>query len=160
MALSNFGSRALTGDALYDDSISRVRRDCDRIFSDFFNDFPRALSVGHVGPSTGGYIPRVDVREVDNNIVVHAELPGVPKENVNVDIRDNNLILSGENKQENDYDTSTGWVRERRFGRFQRSIPLPANVNIEKSCAKFSDGVLEIKLPRTQESTGRRINVE
>ncbi|CAG8503361.1 7607_t:CDS:2 [Diversispora eburnea] len=159
MALSTFGSRGLTGDALYDDTISRIRRDFDRIFSDFFNDAPRPLSLGHVGPSGSGgvYVPRVDV---DNNIVVHAELPGVSKENVNVDIRDNHLILSGENKQESNYDTSTGWVRERRFGRFQRSIPLPGNVDFEKSNAKFSDGILEIKLPRTQESTGKRITVE
>jgi HSP20 family protein len=146
------------GDSVLDDTMGRFRRDVDRIFSDFFND-ARTMSPVR-GTEVGIFAPRVDVREVDNNIVVHAELPGVPKENVNVEVHDNNLIISGENKREDKYDTGTGWVRERRFGRFQRTIPLPARVDADKTNARFSEGVLEISIPRTEEASGRRIDVQ
>ncbi|CAG8681494.1 10006_t:CDS:2, partial [Acaulospora morrowiae] len=148
MALSSwspFGTRsnALTprDDNFFDDTLNRFRRDVDRIFGDFFNDARGGMKDGDI---VGSFSPRVDVREVGNNVVVHAELPGVPKENVNVEVRDNNLVISGENKKEDEYDTGTGWIRERRFGRFQRTIPLPIKTDTEKTNAKFADGILEI----------------
>jgi len=166
-SLIPFGNRGsltsrdpLFGDSFIDDTMRRFRRDVDRIFSDFYNE----AKVGNTGTSRTTdavtFVPRVDVREVGNDILVHAELPGVSKENVNVEVRDNSLIISGENKKEEKHETGTGWISERRFGRFQRTIPLPVNVDSEKTKAKFSEGVLEITIPRTEEATGRRIDVQ
>ncbi|CAG8658644.1 8441_t:CDS:2 [Ambispora leptoticha] len=102
------------------------------------------------GALTTGFRPSVDVRDTGNEIVVHTELPGVPKENVNIEIRDNNLWISGNTSEENERREWNGWIRERRSGRFTRSIPLPTSIDTEKVQAKFDQGVLEIIVPRTE----------
>ncbi|CAG8476193.1 13681_t:CDS:2, partial [Acaulospora colombiana] len=124
-------------DTLFDDTLSRLRRDVDRVFNDFFVN-TKTDNTGLIGGGVGFFSPRVD-----------AELPGVPKENVNVEVQDNNLVISGENKDESTRETDSGWIRERRFGRFQRVISLPFNVNSDKTKAKFSDGILEITVEET-----------
>ncbi|CAG8561115.1 2191_t:CDS:10 [Ambispora gerdemannii] len=114
---------------------------------DFQRYSPRADIYGgrgDFGALTTGFRPSVDVRDTGKEIVVHAELPGVPKENVNVEIRDNNLMISGETTSEDEHQEWNGLVRERRFGRFMRQIPLPAGIDAGKVQAKFDKGVLEI----------------
>ncbi|CAG8465931.1 21167_t:CDS:2, partial [Cetraspora pellucida] len=105
-------TREQHGDSFLDDVISRFRRDVDRAFSDLWGDTNRSSTTG-TRLGDGVWAPRVD-----------AELPGIPKDNVCVDIRGDNVIVSGENKPDDTYNTGTAWTQERRFGRFMRTIPL------------------------------------
>ncbi|CAG8719537.1 22681_t:CDS:2 [Racocetra persica] len=177
MALTLFGSfgprvGSLTtrdpyywGDTSYDDALSRLRRDVDRILNDFRTDTFNTgrWSDNWWSPTTYRseltFQPRVDARDVGDAFVVHADLPGVPKEKINLDIRGDNLIISGESSSDDSHDTATGYVRERSFGRFSRSIALPFNVNTDKAEARYDRGVLEITLPYEENVSRRRINI-
>jgi HSP20 family protein len=106
-----------------------------------------------------GWSPQIEVLERDNKVVVKADLPGLNKEDVKVEINDNILTIEGERSDERK-DEKGGWS-ERSYGRFFRSIPLPEGVNTENANATFKNGVLEITLdaPKRQPS-GRRIDIK
>lgn len=85
-------------------------------------------------------------------------MQGIPKEQINVDVHDNTLVISGENKQEQKYKEGNTHIQERRFGSFTRSIPLPRNVKVDEISAKFNQGVLEVFLSKS-EPTGRKVTI-
>ncbi|KAI1783582.1 HSP20-like chaperone [Ganoderma leucocontextum] len=99
-------------------------------------------------------LPRVDVHEdKDKNLVTATfELPGVNKENVSIDVHNNVLTVSGESKFESDHDENGYLVRERRFGRFSRSLPVPEGIKHEEIKAAMEDGVLTVTYPRQTEA--------
>ncbi|TBU25115.1 HSP20-like chaperone [Dichomitus squalens] len=114
------------------------------------NDAPRVLR------------PRVDVHEDKEKNVVTAtfELPGINKENVSIDVQDNLLTVSGETKFESNRDENGYVVRERRFGRFSRSLPVPQGVKPEEIKASMDNGVLTVTYPRqTAEQLPKRITI-
>jgi len=118
-------------------------------------EMPGRLGVG------GEWSPQIDVIERGDNLVVRADLPGLRKEDVNIDVQDDSLTIQGERREEHE-DTREGvFLSERSYGRFFRSIPLPEGVNPDDVNAKFSDGVLEITMPRPKQETrrGRRIEI-
>jgi HSP20 family protein len=119
------------------------------------SDTPFRLGVG------GTWSPQIDVIERGDNLVVRADLPGLRKEDVNIDVQDDALTIQGERREEYE-DTREGvFMSERSYGRFFRSIPLPDGVNPDDVNAKFSDGVLEITMPRPKQQTrrGKRIEI-
>jgi HSP20 family protein len=162
--------RGLTGGTPLRSPFAVMRRmmdDMDRVFEDF--GFGRGLGRdfgfgrGLLSPFSGGlgtdlwpdvtdystalWSPAVEVFEKGDKLIVRAEIPGVSKEDVNVDITDDALTIEGERRQESE-DRGEGFFRsERSYGRFLRTIPLPEGVDGEKAEAKFKDGVLEITLP-------------
>ena len=81
------------------------------------------------------------------------------KDQINIDVRDNALIISGETKKEQKYEKGETLIQERSYGSFTRSISLPPNVKAEDITAKFENGLLELKLPKSV-STGRKITIE
>jgi HSP20 family protein len=94
--------------------------------------------------------PRCDVTESDGEVIVHAELPGVAPEDMEVEVRDSTLYIRGEKKVERSEDKEQGRTfSERFFGSFERSIAIP-NVDTEKISAEMKEGVLEVRLPRVQ----------
>ncbi|MEN3039908.1 MAG: Hsp20/alpha crystallin family protein, partial [Candidatus Kryptonium sp.] len=103
--------------------------------------------------------PAVDVYETDRELVVKAELPGVKKENVEVSIRDNSLHIRGEKREEKEEKTETYHRVERFYGKFERVIPLPADVKIEEAKAEFKDGVLEVRVPKAETAKERKIEI-
>jgi len=104
--------------------------------------------------------PSVDIFEEGDNVVVKAEIPGISKDDLNVSISENTLTLSGEKKQEEKVDKKNYHRVERSYGSFCRSFRLPANVNSNKVEASFKDGVLEIKMPKTEESKQKKITIK
>jgi HSP20 family protein len=109
----------------------------------------------------GVWSPQIDVIERGDNLVVRADLPGLRKEDVSIDVQDDALTIQGERREEHE-DTREGvFLSERSYGRFFRSIPLPDGVSPDEVNAKFSDGVLEITMPRPKQETrrGRRIEI-
>jgi HSP20 family protein len=89
-----------------------------------------------------------EVEETPRDIIVRLEIPGMDKEDCNITIEGNMLHLSGEKRIEREAHDSTYHVMERAYGAFQRSIPLPRNVNIDKAEARYSNGVLTVRLPK------------
>ena len=93
-------------------------------------------------------------------MVVKVELPGVKKEDTEVVIRDNYLIIRAEKKEEAEENREHLHIRERIYGKFERVIPLPADVDPDKAKASFKDGVLEIRLPKRSATQEKKITIE
>jgi HSP20 family protein len=96
--------------------------------------------------------PSVDVFEEKDEVVVKAELPGMGKEDIDVKVTDDVITISGEKKKEEKVEKKNYYRMERSYGSFTRSLRLPAEVQTEKASAKFKEGVLEIRLPKTEEA--------
>ncbi len=139
--------------------VRRLAEEMDRAFDTF--GFPAA--GWRRGPlSKELWSPQVEMLERDGNIVVRADLPGLKKEDVNVEVREKALILQGERKQEQEEEREGYYRSERSYGRFYRSIPLPEGINPDEANATFKDGVLEVRMPAPEraEPTGRRIEIQ
>lgn len=105
------------------------------------------------------FSPAVEISETDTEILVTAELPGIRRENVDIEIENNVLSLSGEKQEEREEKKKETYVYERSYGSFRRSFTLPAPVDEENVKAEFSDGVLRIHLPKLHKSHGRKISI-
>ena len=104
----------------------------------------------------------MDVRETEKNYHIHAELPGVKKEDVKLDFKDGLLTLSGEKKHEKEEKEENYWRTERSYGSFSRTFRLPEDVKPEDIKAKFDNGVLALDIPKEEkkEEKAHRINIE
>lgn len=100
-----------------------------------------------------------EVEEMDNEIVVRVEVPGMEKEDIGITIEGNTLYLSGEKRYERETRDSTYHVMERAYGAFQRSIPLPRNVDADGAQASYKNGVLSIRLPKVTGENSRTIRL-
>ena len=106
------------------------------------------------------FYPAVDIHEGDKEITHKAELPGIKKEAVHIDVIDGVITLRGERKLEKE-DKKENYHRiERSYGSFHRSFTLPSTVDVEKIKAKYKDGILEATLPKTEEAKLKSIPVE
>jgi HSP20 family protein len=106
------------------------------------------------------FAPMVDVFEDDDNIELRAELPGLKPNEVEIDVTDNVLTLSGERKLEHDEEREGYRKIERSYGRFSRSFTLPRNVDTENIKAEMNEGVLSLTLPKREVQKARRIEVK
>jgi len=100
-----------------------------------------------------------EVEETGNDVVVRVEVPGMKKEDCSISIEGNMLKLSGEKHIERETHDSTYHVMERAYGAFQRSIPLPRNVDIDRAEASYSNGVLTVRLPKAAAEQARSVPV-
>jgi len=124
--------------------------------------FDESIFPTHRADDTAGlsnWNPVVDIFDQDGNIVITAELPGVDKENVTVDIKERLLTLSGERSGESEVKEDNYYRRERVYGRFERSFTLPGNVDSEKITAEFKDGVLKIEVPKPADMSPKQITI-
>lgn len=96
--------------------------------------------------------PTVDIFEEGGDIVVKAELPGMNKEDVSVDLHDHMLTISGEKKKEEKVEEKNFYRLERTYGSFTRSFEIPSDVKNDEVKAKFHEGVLEVRMPKTEEA--------
>jgi len=106
------------------------------------------------------FVMPLEVYETPNELVVKVELPGVKKEEVDVIIRDNYLIIKAEKKEEQEEEKEHVHIKERVYGKFERIIPLPADVNADEAKASFKDGVLEIRFPKKSAAKEKKISIE
>lgn len=130
----------------------------DRINRLFEDAFPRSRDIDD-DVSMCAWRPAVDIYETENGLVLKAELPGVKKEDVSVEIKDNILSLKGERVEDKRVDEENYYRRERCFGTFQRSFNLEQSIQPEKIKAKFKDGVLEVEIPRPEEEKPKKVSV-
>ena len=115
------------------------------------------------GAGQGGMMisPDIDVAESDNGIEITAEVPGVDEKDIDVTVRQDMLTIRGEKKAEKEEKRKDYHLVERRYGSFQRSIPLPTGTDPDKVTARFEKGVLHITVPKPTEarSGARRISI-
>lgn len=133
--------------------LADLRDEIDRLFEAPLSGFSSVLQP------LGDWAPPMDIHEDKENFVVKAELPGIKKEDVNVSYQDGCLNISGERKTETKSEDTEVYHTERFFGRFQRSVALPAAVAADKIKAQYKDGVLTITLPKTEEAKPKQIDV-
>jgi len=103
---------------------------------------------------------RVDVKETPEAYCVHAELPGVPKEAINVEIEGNEVTISAESRRETQKKEGEKWLRtERSFGKAARRFALPQELDESRAVARFENGVLLLTLPKKAVVTGRKVEI-
>lgn len=96
--------------------------------------------------------PSVDIFEEGDDVVVKTELPGMTKDEIEINLTDNTITLSGEKKKEEKIEKKDYYRMERSYGSFSRSFTLPTDVQADKAKASFKDGVLEVRIPKTEEA--------
>lgn len=106
-----------------------------------------------------GWMPAVDIFEDNNTLTVKAELPGFKKEELDVSLQEDTLVLSGERKREENQKEGDMYRSERFYGRFHRTVPLPFSVDPNKIQANYRDGVLTVSLPKSEKAKAKQIEV-
>jgi HSP20 family protein len=135
--------------------LTDFRKEMDGLFDSFFDK-------GRIIRDSGAFTPSVEVSEDEKSYTVKAELPGMKKEDVEVSLHDNNLILKGEKKEEKEGKKKSSYYREACYGSFCRQIPLEHGVNEKEVKAIFKDGVLTLSMPKkkTAGSKTTKISIE
>lgn len=135
--------------------LNNLREEIDRLFEPSLAEFNRGAQQ-----LMGGWGPAVDLYEDKDNLVVRAELPGMKKEDIDISLHEGVLTVSGERKAETQPKAAEVYRAERFVGRFQRSLTLPTPVSADKVTAAYTDGVLTVTLPKTEEAKPKQIAVK
>ena len=131
----------------------------DRINRIFDESFSRTADVDD-DISMSAWKPSVDIYETDEAIILKAELPGIKKEDVSVEIKDNVLTLKGERIEDKEIKEGSYFRKERCFGTFSREFNLQHRVQPDKIKARFKDGILKIEVPKPDEEKPKQITVK
>jgi HSP20 family protein len=133
--------------------LQNLRRELDRFFLDFPMNFPEI-------DATMG-MPRIDIYETDTEIIARCDLPGLEKkEDVNIEIENNILSLSGTIQRTNEKKEERVHLQERMTGHFRRTITLPSKVSTDGVRATYKNGVLEIRMPKLNNETKKKIDID
>jgi HSP20 family protein len=103
--------------------------------------------------------PTIDVYEEKDNLVVKAELPGIDKDNIKLNLTDHTLTIKGEKKKEEEVNRENYYRSERSYGSFVRTVELPTDVHADRVKASFKNGVLEVRMPKTEQAKAKEIKV-
>ena len=136
-------------------TLASFQDEMNRMFDQFF----RGGNGEEAGWGVSTWAPPVDIYETDEALILTAELPGVSKDDVSIEVHQNTLILRGERKHEADVNRDNYHRVERAYGPFQRSFVLPTIVDQEKVQATYHDGILELRLPKSEAAKPRRIAI-
>ena len=133
----------------------------DRMF-EIFSGGRHLAPQRHAGDelTPGMWAPRVDVFESDSQVIIKAEVPGLDPKDLEVNATEDEVVLSGETRREEEVKEEGFYRSERSVGRFYRRIPLPTTVKANQAKATYRDGVLEVDLPKTEEAKERVVKVK
>jgi HSP20 family protein len=136
--------------------------DLDQMFEDFLGRRLRPFWPERWWPAARMEMttPAVDLYDEKDDIVVKAELPGMEKDNIEVNLSGNRLTIKGEKKQEEEVKREGYYRSERSYGSFLRTLELPTEVQTDKVKAAFKKGILEIRLPKTEEAKKKETKVQ
>lgn len=119
-------------------------------------EFEKEIEKIFDGLKTGpAFIPACEILDEEKFYTISLDIPGLKKEDIGVEVKDNQLIITGERKSEN----KTLLRSERKYGKFSRVFTIPQNVNVDAIMASFEDGVLEITLPKEEKSQPKKITI-
>jgi HSP20 family protein len=135
--------------------LASIQGEMNRLFNTVFEPAPQ---VGNAN-TLRRWLPAMDLVETDEHFVLRADLPGLSEGDVNIEVEDNVLTVSGERKAEHET-TKEGYHRvERAFGTFSRALTLPEGIDAEAVSASFDRGVLEIRIPKPEQRKARKISI-
>jgi HSP20 family protein len=143
------------------DPVQALQQSIDRVFEDFWRTFNLPM-LGDWGDGLeSAVVPRVDVRETDQEVEVVAELPGMDEPDIDVSVSQGMLTIRGEKRSEREEEDDGYVLRERSFGRVERIVPLPDGLDVDSAQATFKNGVLTVRIPKTAETqrAAKRISV-
>ena len=134
--------------------LSSLQTEMNRLFNAAFDTSP--------GGNGGNrrWAPAMDLLETDEHFVLRADLPGMTESDVNIELEDNVLTVSGERKAEHEEKGEGFYRMERSFGSFRRALTLPEGVNADAITAGFDKGVLEVRIPKPEERKPRRVAIQ
>ncbi len=132
-----------------------LRDRMNRLFDDVFFRSDRRDDVW----AEGVWVPAVDMFETDDRVVIKAELPGLEKKDISLDLQNGVLTLKGERKSENEVKEENYYRREMTYGKFVRSFSLPVDVDAEKIKAEFKNGLLTVEVPKPEGHKPKQIKV-
>lgn len=140
-------------------TLERFADEMDRMFEDF--GFGRGWTQRFSGDEKLTWAPRVDVAHRNNELVIRADLPGMNKDDVTVDVTDDAVTIQGERRRDREEEHEGVYRSERTYGSFYRTIPLPEGAMSDQAKASFTNGVLEITMPAPPEQVnkGRRLEI-
>jgi HSP20 family protein len=127
----------------------------DDVVERFFSGWPNVEMTGEEL-----WAPRADIHETNKEVFIDLELPGMKKDEIKIEVRNNVLTISGERKHERKTETTEGSRIERHYGKFERSFTLPETVSEDKISAGYTNGVLTLTLPKTEKALPKEITVE
>ena len=129
-------------------------------FRDLMNLQRQMNSTGWSGSdSFGSWAPAVDIFELGDDLVIRAEVPGVDREDIDIRVEENRLVIAGERKREAEFGEENAFRLEREFGSFTRSFLLPKTVDATCITATHRNGVLELRLPKAEVAKPRKIEI-
>ena len=134
--------------------VSRLRREMDRLWDDYFGAGRRALRP------LAEFAPAVDIKETAEAVVVKAEVPGMDAKDINISVTGEVLTIKGEKKSEREEKEENYHLVERSYGSFSRSLTLPAAVDLDKIEAKYDKGVLTVTCPKKEEVKPKPIEIK
>jgi HSP20 family protein len=138
--------------------LDRFAEEMDRMFDDF--GLTRRWGTPFSRETGGeGWAPDIDVFQKNNELTIRADLPGLKKDEISVEISDNAITIHGERKRHHEEEREGYYRSERTYGSFYRTIPLPEGAITEQAKANFRDGVLEITMPAPPATKGRRLEI-
>ena len=135
------------------DDLASLRESMDKLFDELFTRRPR-------GQAELAWAPTVEVFETDNDVMVRAELPGIDPKNVEITVTQDTLTLKGEAKVDREDKVRNYYRRELRYGSFLRSIQLPSDVKGDQATASYKNGILEIRVPKSERAKPKSVKVE
>lgn len=146
--------------------LDQFHREFDHMVENMFGRFgfplPQFMSGGWAGLKNGSFKPKVDISGTDTEYVIEADLPGVEEKDIDIQLRDDVLVLSAERRNEEKTEDKGYYRVERSFGSFRRVLNLPGDADRENVKASFKNGTLTITLRRTKavEPESRKIPIE
>jgi HSP20 family protein len=140
--------------------VRSLRQEVDRLFEDFFRGWPKPWTGGWPVQEEGTFAPVVDLKETEKEFLLTAEVPGMQRDDLDVNILAESITIRGERKQEKETKEQNYYYKESSHGSFQRVIPLPAPILAEKAKAKLKDGVLSLTLPKAEPSKSKAIKIK
>ena len=141
---------------------SEIDRWFDRLTEDFWRrPFPRLMFGDRWPlPTISIKTPSLDVFEEKDELVVKADLPGMSKDEIEVTVTENVVTIKGEKQKEEEVKEKDYYRRERSYGSFVRSVELPCGVKSDQIKANFKDGVLEVRMPKTEEAKKKSVSIK
>ncbi|MCM1001820.1 Hsp20/alpha crystallin family protein [Wolbachia pipientis] len=136
-----------------DFNLGGLQKAVDDMFNSFFTGWGPELT------RRDNILPTCDFYETEENYCLSMELPGIPKEDVDISVSGDSLIVKGEKKYDNESKEKRYYHRERYYGFFYRSIQFPPNADVDKIFAKFSNGVLHVSIPKSEKHT-KKIDIK
>jgi HSP20 family protein len=133
--------------------VESLHSEMNRLFDSFFGG-----RVGN-GVASRRWVPAMDLAEEGDELVLRADLPGLTEDDVEIEVKDGVLTVSGERRAEKKKEGEGFYRVERAFGSFSRSLSLPEGIDADKVRAEFDNGVLEVRIPKPEERKAHRVQI-